>query len=109
MKYWKYSLWLSIFSCVLLLVIYFMPDSFTVFKYSKNQVDNGVLFPLLLLSWMSSIFGFALNNIFIDKHYSAKGPQMPRLKKYSPTLLGFPAFFSFIWFLFRWYKGKPEI
>ena len=109
MKYWTYSLWLSIISCTLLLVIFFLPDSFTVFKYTKTQVDNGVLFPVLLLSWMGALFGFALNNIFIDKHYSDGQPKMPRLKKYTPTFLSMPAFFSFLWFLFRWYKGKPSV
>jgi hypothetical protein len=109
MKYWTYSLLLSIISCILLLVIFLLPDSFTVFKFTKTQVDNGVLFPVLLLSWMASLFGFALNNIFIDKHYSDNKPHMPGLKKYLPTLLGMPAFLSFVWFIFRWYKGKPEV
>jgi len=25
-----------------------------------------------------------------------------------PSLLGIPAFFSFAWFIFRWYKGDPN-
>ena len=108
MKLWRYSLWLSIISCLLLLIIYFLPDNFTIFIWSKSQVDAGLLFPVLLISWMTAIFGFAVNNVFIDKNIVAKKPEkMSSFKLYLPTLLGIPGFSSFIWFIIRWYKGKP--
>ena len=108
MKLWYYSLLLSVVSCVLLLVIYFLPDDFTIFVWSKSQVNAGVLFPVLLVSWLTSILAFAANNIFIDKNIFEKKPvKMSSFKLYLPTLLGVPGFSSFIWFIIRWYKGKP--
>lgn len=110
MKLWYYSLWLSITSCVLLLIIYFLPDDYTIFIWSKNQVDSGVLFPVLLLSWLTALLGFAINNIFIDRNMVDKDPKkMSRFKSYLPTYLSLPGFSSFIWFIIRWYKGKPGI
>lgn len=108
MKLWYYSLVLSVVSCVLLLVIYFLPNDFTIFIWSKHQVDAGVLFPVLIISWLTAILGFAANNIFIDKNMFEKKPvKMPSGKLYLPTILGIPGFSSFVWFVIRWYKGKP--
>jgi uncharacterized membrane protein len=108
MKLWKISLWLSITSCVILLIIFILPDNFTVFSYTKSEVGAGVLFPVLLLSWTFALFGFAVNNVYIDKTILDKNAKrMPGLKTYLPTLLGLPAFISFLWFIIRWYKGKP--
>jgi hypothetical protein len=48
--------------------------------------------------------------MFIDKNLVEKDAKvMPPLKAYLPTYLGIPAFTSFIWFIIRWYKGKPNI
>ncbi|HMO63528.1 MAG TPA: hypothetical protein PKC39_15890 [Ferruginibacter sp.] len=108
MKLWRYSLLLSITSCLLLLIIFFLPDSFTVFEWTKAEVNAGVLFPVLLLSWLTALLGFAANNIFIDKNIVAKEPvKMSYMKQYIPTWLSLPGFSSFIWFIVRWYKGRP--
>ena len=110
MKLWYYALWLSIASCILLLIVYFLPPDFTVFIWNKSQVDAGVLFPVLLVSWTAALFGFALNNIFIDKSIvDRNAKKMNGLHAYLPSLLGLPAFFSFMWFIIRWYKGKPDV
>ncbi len=110
MKLWYLSLLLSIASCLVLLVMCFLPDHFTVFNWTKSDVQAGVLFPVLLLSWTLALFGFLFNNMFIDKNMVEKNAKpMPRLKAYLPTFLGFPAFSSFIWFIVRWYKGRPNI
>ena len=106
MKLWQISLWFSIASCVILLVVMLLPDNYTVFVWVKSQVGPGVLFPVLLISWTTALIGFACNNIYIDKSlFDKNAKKMPPLKTYSPTLLGIPAFLSFIWFVFKWYKG----
>lgn len=110
MKLWYVALGLSITSCLILLVIVFLPDSFTVFNWTKSQVEAGILFPVLLVSWTVALFGFLFNNIFIDKTMmDSKVKQMPAFKTYLPSLLSIPAFGSFIWFIIRWYKGKPNL
>ncbi len=110
MKLWYVSLILSIVSCIILMVISFLPDSYTVFNWTKTEVQAGVLFPVLLLSWTAALFGFLFNNIYIDKSMMEKNAKvMPAFKTYLPSFLGLPAFASFIWFIIRWYKGKPNI
>ena len=108
MKIWIYSLRLSIFSCGLLVVMYLLPRTYGVFIWSKSGVDPGILFPVLLVSWTAALFGFALNNIFIDKSLIDKKVQMPESKKYLPSLLAIPAIISFGWFIYRWYNGDPN-
>jgi hypothetical protein len=109
MKLWRISLWLSIASCSILLVIFCLPSSVTVFSYNAKEVGPGILFPVLLLSWTCSLFGFAFNNIYIDKSIGDKfAAKMSHFKLYLPSILGLPAFMSFIWFIIRWYKGKPD-
>jgi hypothetical protein len=69
----------------------------------------GVLFPVLLIAWTLALFGFAVNNVDIDRSILDKNaPKMSGLKKYLPTILGLPAYISFMWFIIRWYKGKPD-
>jgi len=110
MKLWYVSLGLSIVSCIILLVICFLPDGYTVFNWSMAQVQAGFLFPVLLLSWTAALLAFLFNNIFIDKSMMQKNVEpMPAFKAYLPTFLGIPAFASFIWFIIRWYKGKPNL
>jgi uncharacterized membrane protein (DUF106 family) len=110
MKLWYVSLILSIVSCIILMIVFFLPEGYTVFNWTKNQVEAGVLFPVLLLSWTVALFGFLFNNIYIDKSMMEKNAkQMPAFKTYLPSFLGFPAFASFIWFIIRWYKGKPNL
>jgi uncharacterized membrane protein len=110
MKLWYVSLILSISSCIVLLVMCLLPDSYTVFNWTKPDVQAGILFPVLLLSWTAALLGFLFNNIFIDKRMmDREAKPMPSFKAYLPTLLGFPAFISFIWFIIRWYKGKPNL
>ncbi len=110
MKLWYVSIILGIVSCLILLVICLLPEGYTVFNWSAHQVQAGVLFPLLLLSWTMALFAFLFNNIFIDKKMMERNIKpMPSFKAYLPTLMGLPAFTSFIWFIVRWYKGKPNI
>jgi hypothetical protein len=109
MKLWKISLWLSIASCLLLLLVMLLPDNFTVFSYEDKQAGMGVLFPVLLVSWTLALFGFAVNNIYIDKTIvDSKAKQMSNPKTYLPSMLGIPSYFSFVWFIIRWFKGKPH-
>ncbi len=109
MKLWYLSLALSILSCILLLVTWMLPPAYTVFDWSAAEVQAGVLFPVLLVSWTLALFGFLFNNIFIDRNLVEKNARpMKPARAYLPSYLGLPAFFSFIWFLLRWYKGKPE-
>lgn len=110
MKLWYVALTLSITSCIILLVVFFLPDNFTVFNWTKTQVEAGVLFPVLLVSWTASLFGFLFNNLFVDKTLVDRNAKpMPSFKTYLPSFLGLPAFSSFIWFIIRWYKGKPNL
>jgi hypothetical protein len=110
MKLWYVSLGLSIASCIILLVICFLPEGYTVFNWTKGQVQAGILFPVLLISWTTALLGFLFNNIFIDKSLMEKNARpMPVFKAYLPTWLGVPAFTAFIWFIIRWYKGKPNL
>ncbi len=110
MKLWYVSLVLSITSCIILLVVCLLPDPYSVFAWSKTQVEAGILFPILLISWTTALLGFLFNNIFIDKTMMERNASpMPAFKSYLPTLLGIPAFTSFIWFIIRWYKGKPHL
>ena len=109
MKLWYISLLLSIVSCIILMAMCFVSDEYSVFNWSKNEVQAGVLFPVLLISWATSLLAFLFNNIFIDKRMmQINARRMPSLKAYLPTLLGIPSFTSFIWFIIRWYKGKPD-
>jgi hypothetical protein len=110
MKLWYISLALSIASCVILMIIFFLPDTYTIFHWTKTEVQAGVLFPVLLVSWAMALFGFLFNNMFIDKNLVEKESKtMEPLKAYLPTYLGIPAFTSFVWFIIRWYKGKPNM
>lgn len=109
MKLWYLSLALSILSCLLLGVSCLLPAHYTVFDWSAAEVQAGVLFPVLLVSWTLALFGFLFNNIFIDRNLVEKGAKtLPPARAYLPTYLGLPAFISFCWFIIRWYKGKPE-
>ena len=109
MKLWKFSLWLSILSCTLLCIVFLMPSTYRIFIWREHgMVDAGILFPLLLVSWTTALVGFALNNVFIDRTISDSKIKMTEFVKAVPSLLGLPAFFSFVWFLFRWYKGDPH-
>jgi hypothetical protein len=110
MKLWYVSLIFSVASCVVLFVICFLPDGYTVFDWSKTEVEAGILFPVLLISWVTALLGFLFNNIFIDKKMMEPNSRpIPGIKAYLPTLLGLPAFSSFLWFIIRWYKGKQNI
>lgn len=110
MKLWYVSLGLSIVSCIILLVMCFLPDTYAVFNWSKTEVQAGVLFPVLLVSWTAALLGFLFNNIFIDRSLMERNVKpIPAFKAYLPSLLGIPAFISFIWFIVRWYKGKPNL
>ncbi len=110
MKLWYLSLMLSIASCIILMVIYFLPETYTIFNWTKHEVQAGVLFPVLLLSWATALFGFLFNNMFIDKNLVEKDAEvMPQFRAYLPTYLGIPAFSSFVWFIIRWYKGRPNV
>lgn len=83
MKLWYISLTLSIASCLILLLMYMLPDAYTVFNYTKSEVQSGVLFPVLLLSWTAALFGFLFNNMFIDKNIVEKDAKpMPAFKAY---------------------------
>lgn len=109
MKLWRLSLLLSIISCILLGIVFLMPSNYRVFIWKEHGVvDAGILFPLLLFSWTTALIGFALNNIFIDRTIADGKIKMSDFLKAVPSLLGLPAFFSFVWFLFRWYKGDPN-
>ncbi len=108
MKLWRYSLWLSLISCTILCIVFLLPANFKIFIWSKERVDAGILFPVLLVSWTTALFGFALNNVFIDRAVTDTKIKMTDFMKAVPSLLGIPAFFSFIWFIFRWYKGDPN-
>jgi len=109
MKLWKISLWLSVASCFILLIVILLPNNFTVFTYTKTQAGMGILFPVLLVSWTLALFGFAVNNVYIDKSIVDKNaPKMGGFKTYLPTILGLPAYISFLWFIVRWFKGKPD-
>ena len=108
MKIWTYSLWLSITSCILLAIIFLLSNTYGVFIWNKLRVDPGVLFPVILLSWATALFAFGLNNIFIDKSLLNKEVKMTDLRKHLPSLLVIPAFISFGWFIYRWYKGDPN-
>jgi len=110
MKYWKYSLWLSILSFTILIISLLLPASYSVFVWKKFGVDAGILFPVLLASWVMSLFAIAYNNIFADEiylHKTNEANEMRRLKKYLPSLLSLPALISFVWFCCRWFIGKP--
>ena len=108
MKIWRYSLWLSVISCSLLCVVFLLPNTYSVFVWNKLRVEAGILFPVLLVAWTTALFGFALNNVFIDRSVADRKIQMTTFLKCLPSLLGIPAFFSFVWFLYRWYKGDPN-
>jgi hypothetical protein len=107
MKYWKYSLWLGIFSFALLITSLLLPASYSVFIWKKFTVDAGILFPVLLVSWIAAVLAVAFNNIFVDEMYMYKKIEMKRRKKYLPSLLGLPGLISFVWFCYRWYRGNP--
>ena len=108
MKLWKYSLWLSIFSCILLFIVFYLTPEYNVFIWRQFRLDAGILFAVLLLSWTTALFGFALNNVFIDKALTDKNIKMPANIKCLPSILGVPSFLSFIWFIYRYYKGNPH-
>ena len=107
MKYWKYSLWLSIFSLIILVISALLPTSCSVFVWSEDRVGPGVLFPVFLAGWLSSLFAVAISNIFINPIYSQDAIKIEGLKKYTPTLLSIPGLVSFLWFCCRWLMGKP--
>ena len=106
MTYWKYSFWWGIFSFSMLLVILALSPFYSIIIWKNSGADMGILFPLLLASWFSSLFSVAFNNFFLDGFGLEQGPQMPRLKKYTPSFLSIPGFISFIWFCITWFKGS---
>jgi len=109
MKLWKISLWLSIASCFLLLIVMLVPDNLTVFIFEDKQAGMGVLFPVLQVSWTLALFGFGANNVYIDKTIGdPKEKQMSRAKSYLPSMLGIPSYVSFVWFIIRWFKGRQH-
>ncbi len=108
MKLWYIALLLSFLSCIILMVIYFLPDTITVFDWSKTQVEAGVLFPFLLVSWAVSLFSFLFNNIYIDNRMLDNDAKpISDFKANLPSIFCLPALISFIWFIIRWFKGKP--
>jgi hypothetical protein len=107
MKYWKYSLWLSIFSSAILIAGLLTPASCKVFVWKKMGVDPGILFPVLLICWTTSLLAVAFNNIFVDAIYMEDAVNIKGIKKYIPSILSLPGLISFIWFCCRWYIGKP--
>ena len=107
MKYWKYSLYLSILSFASLMVILFLPGNYAIFIRNITVIEAGKLFPVMWFIWVMALFAFGLNNVFADKWYINDNIQMPQIKKYLPSLLGLPALISFIWFLYSWLKYLP--
>lgn len=106
MKCWKYSLYLGIFSFASLVIIFLLPDHYSIFIRNKAGLDAGKLFPLMWLIWLTALAAFAVNNIFADSIFYQDDLRMSRFKKYLPTFLGLPAFISFIWTVFCWIKNN---
>ena len=104
MKIWKYSLYLSIFSCASQVIILFLPDQYSIFIRNQSGLNGGKLFPVMWLIWLSSLAAFAINNIFADNLFYNENISMSGFKKYLPTFLGLPAFFSFMWTVYSWVK-----
>jgi hypothetical protein len=90
-------------------VISLLPANYSVFVWAKNQVQPGFLFPVLMVNWTTALLGFAFNNVYIDKSiFDKNARKMSGIKTYLPSLLSIPAFFSFVWFMIRWYKGDVK-
>ena len=105
MKTWNYSLYLSLCSFIILLITFFLPGEYSIFISGREGATAGKLFPLMFFIWVASIIAFAMNNIFADKCYIDQNLKMPGIVKYLPSLLGIPAFLSFVWFLYTWIKA----
>jgi hypothetical protein len=109
MKIWNYSLWLSVFSVVILLITFLLPGQYSIFTWGREGAGAGRLFPVMFIIWATSLVAFAMNNIFADKGYIDNNLKMPTLLKYLPCVLGIPSFVSFIWFIVTWMKGSPML
>ena len=104
MKYYRYSLYLSTFSFIILLVIFLLPGRYSIFLAGKTGLGAGKLFVVMWFIWLTSLLAFALNNIFADRWYLNENLHMSQFKKYLPSLLGLPALVSFIWVVYTWLK-----
>src|SRR5688500_15390340 len=104
MKTWYYALYTSLASVLLLLLVVLLPPAYSVFVWHKSARGAGTLLPLMFIIWILSLAAFALNNVFVDKCYITQNLEMHPLRKYLPCVLGAPALFSFVWFVYTFVK-----
>ncbi len=105
MNFYKSALWLSAASVIFLGVIIFSPSEYMVLKWDKLVFSAGILFPLLLFSWIGGLLAIALNFVYSEKLFIEGAKPIRRGKKYLPSFLSIPAVLSFCWFCYKFLAG----
>lgn len=105
MNFYKLALWLSAASIILLILIIFSPTEYMVLQWSNLIFSAGILFPLLMFSWICALFALALNFVHAERLFIEQEDRIPRRKKYLPSLMCIPAVLSFFWFCYKFFKG----
>lgn len=108
MNFYKWALWLSAASIIFISLIVFSPTEYMVLQWKNLVFSAGILFPLLLFSWICALFALALNFVHAEKIFIEEGKYIPRSKKYFPSLLCIPSAFSFFWFCYKFLTGFAE-
>ncbi len=109
MKTWYYSLYTSVASFLMLVIVFLLPGSYSIFILTRSGTAAGTLLPLMFIIWILSLSAFALNNVFADKCYISQDIKMHPLMKYLPSLLGVPVLGSFIWVVYKIIKEIPLV
>ncbi|MEO5966797.1 MAG: hypothetical protein ABIP69_00930, partial [Ferruginibacter sp.] len=67
----------------------------------QGVLKEGLMFPVMLLSWSLSCVAGAFNFIYIDRFHMDHYVPIARTKKIMPSILCIPAACSFFWFCFK--------
>ena len=105
MKFKRFSTWLALSSLFFLFVVLLSPDEYSVLKWHNLVLQTGRLFPLILISWVSSFIAVALNFVYAERALFLDNISLPGKKKWTPLFLSIPALASFVWFISQIFIG----
>ena len=101
MNYYKAAKALAIAGLMLQLIVFLSPSDYYILTEKSGRLEDGFMFPVVLISWSLSCIAGAFNFIYIDRLHMVKYIPIPRTKKILPSILCIPAAISFFWFCFK--------
>ena len=101
MSYYKAAKILAIIGLVLQLTVFLSPNEYFILAKHAGVIKEGVLFPVVLISWSLSCIAGAFNFIYIERLHMEYYIPVHRTKKIMPAILCTPAALSFFWFCFK--------